>query len=232
MEAGAKKSHPKELEAITNFSMYGLKNRLFFVNKFYPATGTMEGIIILEHDETQNITKKIVAGKGVYGQDGFWRFYQSITYNFDKSGQLLNEPIFMAEEIMPIPETPAEFLNQRQRPDFMNIAQLDDYIWKLSRSGAITVIRNLKVDLYQRFTSPLTSIIIILLGIPFALKMKKRATGLSSVGLSIMVGFLYYLLNAISIALGKAGLIMPIMSALLPHALAFATAMYMIDKLP
>jgi lipopolysaccharide export LptBFGC system permease protein LptF len=62
--------------------------------------------------------------------------------------------------------------------------------------------------------------------------MKKRATGLSSVGLSIMVGFLYYLLNAISIALGKAGLIMPIMSALLPHALAFATAMYMIDKLP
>ncbi len=82
METGTKKAREKEREVINNLSMYGSKNRLFFVNKFYSAENTMEDIIILENDEHQNITKKIVANKGVY-RDGLWRFYKSITYNLD-----------------------------------------------------------------------------------------------------------------------------------------------------
>ena len=138
----------------------------------------------------------------------------------------------MQEEIMPIPESPREFLSQRQRTDFMNIAQLEDYIWRLSKSGAVGVIRNLKVDLYQRYASPLTCLIIILLGIPFALRMKKRATGMSSLGISIMMGFLYYVLSAVGIALGKAGLLMPTLAAYLSHILALLTSLYLIQSLP
>ena len=231
MEEGTKTIKEKKQEIINNLSMYGLKNRLFFVNKFYVATNTMEGITILEHDEQQNITKKIVANKGVY-QDRVWRFYQCITYDFDRNGQILKEPRYSEEEIMTIPESPHDFLNQRQRPDFMTIAQIDDYIWKLSRSGAFTVIRNLKVDLYQRFTSPFASLIIILLGIPFSLMMRKRATGLSSIGLSIMVGFLYYIVDAVSIALGKGGILMPTLAVSLSHILALVSSLYLIVSLP
>lgn len=231
MESGTRKAKEKEREVITNLSMYGLKNRLFFVNKFSLSTNTMEGIIILEHDEKQNITKKIVANKGVY-TDGLWRFYQSITYNFDENVQIKEEPQYTEEEIMNIPETPHDFLNQMLRPDYMTISQLDKYMWRLSTSGATTVIRNLKVDLYQRFTSPMTSLIIILLGIPFSVMMKKRATGLSSVGLSLILGFLYYVLNAVSIALGKAGILMPVMAVSLSHIIGFLTALYFIHNLP
>jgi lipopolysaccharide export system permease protein len=229
MEEGKKKE--KKPEVIDNLTMYGLKNRLFFINKFYLTTNTMQGITILEHDEHQNITKKIVANKGIY-KDNLWRFYRCITYNFDQNGQILQEPQYFEEEIMVIPETPQDFINQRQRPDFMTIAQLDDYIWKLSRSGASTVIRNLKLDLYQRFTSPFTSMLIILLGIPFSLMMRKRATGLSSIGLSIIVGFLYYILDAISIALGKGGILTPILAASLSHIAVFFFSMYLISNLP
>ncbi|MFH0913551.1 MAG: LptF/LptG family permease [Candidatus Omnitrophota bacterium] len=231
MESSTKKISGQEEEVANNLSMYGLKNRLFFVNKFSLPTNTMEGIIILEHDERQNITKKIVANKGVY-QDGLWKFYQSVTYNFDENVQIIGEPEYLEEEIMDIMETPQDFLKQLLRPDYMNIAQLDDYIWRLSNSGASTVIRNLKVDLYQRFTSPLTSIIIILLGIPFSMMMKKRAMGMSSVGLAMMLGFLYYVFNAISIALGKAGLLMPVLAVSLSHIVAILSALYLISKLP
>lgn len=231
MEDGSKRSQAKEQEVYNNLCMYGLKNRLFFVNKFSIADRTMEQIVILEQDEKQNITRKIVANKGVYS-DGLWRFYQCITYNFDENGQIKDEPRYMEEEIMAIPETPREFLTQRQRPDYMTIAQLEDYIWKLSKSGAVTITRNLKVDLYQRFTMPLTSLIIILLGIPFALKMKKRATGLSSIGISIMMGFLYYVFSAVGIALGKAGILAPMLAASLSHIIAFSAAIYLLQKLP
>jgi lipopolysaccharide export system permease protein len=231
MESGTKRAKEKGREVITNLSMYGLKNRLFFVNKFTLATNTMERIIILEHDEKQNITKKIVANKGVY-KDGQWTFYQCITYHFDENVQIKEEPQYLEEEVMDIPETPYDFLHQMLLPDFMTISQLKDYMWRLSKSGATTVIRNLKVDLYQRFASPLTSIIIILLGIPFSMMMRKRATGLSSVGLSIMVGFFYYVLNAVSVALGKAGIFMPALAVSLSHIIALISAIYLIQTLP
>jgi len=230
MDAGGK-FKDKKMEPLTNLSMYGLKNRLYFVNKFDPQNKILEGIVILEHDEKQNIVKKVVANKGIY-EDGLWKFYQCMTYMYDKNGQSIEEPQYFDEEIMIIPESPQEFLTQRQRPDVMNIAQLEDYLWKLSKSGATTVIRNLKVDLYQRFTQPMTIIISILLGIPFSLKMKKRATGLSSVGISIMVGFLYYVSNAVGIAMGKAGLLIPVIAASLSHILGFSTAYYLIRSLP
>ncbi|MFC1804383.1 LptF/LptG family permease [Candidatus Omnitrophota bacterium] len=232
MEAGKKrKKAKKEERVVDNLCIYGLKNRLFYINKFYVDSERMEGVIVLEHDQEQNITKKVVANKGVY-KEGLWRFYQSITYDFDSNGQVIGEPWYLEEEIMAIPETPRDFINQRQRPDFMTINELDDYIWKLSKSGALTVIRNLKVDLYHRFTSPFTSAIIILLGIPFALKMKKRATGLSSVGIAMFVGFVYYVFSAVGIALGKSGILFPALSASLSHILALSASIYLIHSLP
>ena len=231
IQEGSLKNKPKKNEIITNLTLYGLRNRLFFISRFSPAAKTMEGITILEQDENQNLTKKIIATKGVY-QEGLWRFYQSITYKFDNNGQVIDEPSYLEEEIMSIPETPENLASLRQKPDQMNIRALQDYIWILSKSGATTVIRNLKVDLYQRFVSPFTSIIIIFLGIPFSLLMRKRATGMSSIGVSIIVGFLYYVLDAICLAVGKSGLLMPILAASLSHIIVLSSSLYLIARLP
>jgi lipopolysaccharide export system permease protein len=231
IEEGTKKGRPNKNEAINNLTLYGLRNRLFFISRFLPATKTLEGITILEQDENQNLTKKIIATRGIY-QDGLWKFYQSITYKFDINGQVINEPDYLEEEIMTIPETPETLASLRQKPEQMNIRQMEDYIWILSKSGATSVIRNLKVDLYQRFTLPFTSIIIILLGIPFSLLMRKRATGMSSIGVSIIVGFLYYVLDAIFLAIGKSGLLMPILAASLSHIIILSGSLYLIARLP
>lgn len=222
---------PEKNEVINNLCMYGSGNRLYFINKFSVSTNTMQRIIILEHDKHQNIIKKIVANKGIFS-DGLWKFYQCITYNFDENAQIKEEPRYLDEETMSIPETPQEFLAQRQRADYMTIAQIENYIWKLSKSGAATVINNFKVDLYQRFALPLTSIIIILLGIPFSLMIKKRATGFSSFGIALMVGFLYYGLNAVCIALGKKGILAPMLAASLSHIVALLSSLYLIGTLP
>lgn len=218
-------------EVIKNLSMYGLRNRLFFVNQFSVKDNTMEGITILEQDSKQNITKKIVANKGVWG-DGIWTFHNSITYSFDENGQIKQEPQYFSAEIMNITETPQDFLKQIRLPENMNIAQLDNYIFRLSKSGAAKVVRNLQVDLYQRYTSPFISLIIIIVGIPFALKIKKRATALTSFGISFIMGFLYYVSNAIGIAFGKGGILPPFLAASLSHVFFLALGAYLIYKLP
>ena len=231
MEDGSKGVKSRRPEVILNLSMYGSRNRLFFISKFFISTGTMEGITILEHDDNQNLTKKIVADKGEY-IDGLWRFSRCITYNFDHNGQVIDEPSYFEEEIMAIPETPRDFANLRQKPELMDIRQMQDYIWRVSKSGATTVIRNLKVDLYQRFAMPFTSLIIILLGIPFSLMTHKRATGMASIGVSIIVGFLYYILDAVCLAIGKSGLFPPAMAASTSHLVVLSASIYLIAKLP
>ncbi len=231
MEEKTKGHKLKKFDVIPNLSMYGSRNRLFFISKFFVNTSTMEGITILEHDDNQNLTKKIVADKGNY-VGGLWQFSKCITYDFDHNGQVIDEPAYFEEEIMAIPETPKDFANLRQKPELMDIHQMQDYIWRVSRSGATTVIRNLKVDLYQRFTSPFTSIIIILLGIPFSLMTGRRATGMASIGISIIVGFLYYILDAVFLAIGKSGLLMPLLAASMSHIIAISASLYLISKLP
>ena len=231
IDGGSSKGKSIKPETIINLTLYGLRNRLFFIGKFSPAAKTMEQITILEQDENQNLTKKIIAAKGIY-RDGLWRFSQSITYSFDRNGQVTDEPTYFEEEIMSIPETPEDFASLRQKPEQMNIRQMQDYLWVLSKSGATSIIRNLKVDFYQRFTAPFTSIIIIFLGIPFSLMMRKRATGMSSIGVSIIVGFLYYVLDAVCIAVGKSGLIMPSLAAALSHIIVLTGSLYLISTLP
>jgi len=75
-------------------------------------------------------------------------------------------------------------------------------------------------------------VIIILLGIPFSLLMRKRATGMSSIGISIIVGFLYYVLDAICLAIGKSGLIMPSLAAASSHVIVLTGSLYLIARLP
>ena len=229
MEQSGTATKGKEPGSITNLSIYGLKNRLFFINKFIISKNEMQGITILEQDEFANVRKKIVASKGVY-KEGLWHFYECVTYFFDKDNRIEGEPAYFPEQLMDIVESPQDFLRQRQKPEFMSVAQLNDYIWKLSRSKARAVIRNLKVDLYHRFFMPLTSLVIIFVGIPFSLLIRRRAAGLASLGIALMVGFLYYVTNAISVAFGKAGILPPFLAASLSHILFFSLGVYLIRE--
>jgi lipopolysaccharide export system permease protein len=221
----------KEPPVLRNLTIYGAKNRLFYVQRFLTATNTMEGIVILEHDLKQNLIRKVVARQAVW-RDNLWTFFNSITYVYDENGQLTADPLATEEQIMAITETPADFVNQRQTTDYMSLSQMEEYIWRLSMSGASTAIRNLKVDYYQRFTLPLMSLIIIMLAIPFSLKIRKKAAGLSSFGISLVLGFLYYVLNAVSLALGKAGILFPVAAVSLSHAVMLIVSIYLIGTLP
>ncbi|MCM8762815.1 MAG: LptF/LptG family permease [Candidatus Omnitrophica bacterium] len=230
-ESDKPKTQKKHEEIIKNLSIYGLGNRLFFINRFFAKDNVMEGITILEQDKEQNLTAKIIAHKGIW--DGrIWKFYQVQTFNFDEGGRIIGEPRYHEEEIMDIAESPEDFLAQRRLPEFMNIAQLENYIWKLSHGHAKSILQSLKVDLYCRYASPFTSLVIILLGIPFSLKMRKKVVGLSAVGISVLLCFFYYVTNAVSLALGKGGLLIPALSAWAANIIYFGLSLYLIAQLP
>ena len=224
----SQKGHGKPV--IHNLTFYGLKNRLFDIDTFDPNTNEMTGITIIGNDHNQNMVEKILALRGTWTGIA-WKFYkcQSTLY----ASNLPNVPscIRIAEEkLMDIKETPKDFLRQRMDVSSMNLRQLHDYIKRFSGSGAVKTLNNLRVDMHQKITFPLRNFIIVLIGLPFALMSvgKRKAMTFTSIAIALVIGFLYYVSDAVGLALAKGQAVLPWEGAWLTPILFTLTALFII----
>lgn len=206
--------HNNKHEKIKNLTFYGLKNRLYFIDTFSPDTNELEGITIIEHDENQNMKEKTVALRGVWTGIA-WKFYQSqiTSYLADETNKPDKVKVYR-EKLMDIQEKPVDFLRQKLNVESMNTKQLKQYIDRFSNSGAIRAINNLRVDLHQKIAYPFGIFVIVLAGLPFAMMVKNRkGMTFTSLGIAIVIAFLYYVINALSVAFGKGDFIPPIIAS-------------------
>ena len=81
------------------------------------------------------------------------------------------------------------FLKERKVPEQMSYRELGQYIEELEERDFDTV--RFKVDLNFKVSFPLASLIMTLLGIPFAFSMGKRGT-LVGIGLSLVIAMIYW----------------------------------------
>ncbi len=217
---------------IKNLSFYGLKNRLFFIDTFNPNTNELTGITVIGHDQDQNLTEKVVALKGTWTGIA-WKFVNVQTTSYDPLHS--NQPLQVKiadEKLMDIKETPKDFIRQRLNINAMNIKQLHAYIKLFSNSGAVKTINNLRVDFWQKTAFPFRNFVIVLLGLPLVLMSvgKRRAATFTSIAIALVIGFLYYVIDAVGLALGKGGAITPPLSAWIAPLLFLLSGLAVIWK--
>ena len=198
---------------IKGLTFYGLKNRLYFIDSFDPNTYEIENITIIGYDGQQNIKEKIVALNGKWTGLA-WKFFRCHITTFPKSAGEKTKIKVYQEKLLDIKETPTDFLKQRLNVSSMNISQLRSYITRFASSGAKRALNNLRVDFHQKIAFPFGIIVIVLVGLPLALMTGRRqAQTFVSLGLAITIGFLYYVCNAVGLALGKGAFFPPILAA-------------------
>ena len=212
---------------IDNVAVYGVGNRIIFARDYDTEKKTLFDIIIHQHDASQNLISKTTAERGVWTDEG-WKFYKVIIYKIDNAGRILGQPQFASEMIMPLNEKPRDFANSEWRADYMSYGELRDYIKKFKGAGT-RLIRSLKVDLHYKVSFAFISLIIILVGAPFAL-ITTRGGVLIGLGMSIAIGLLYYAFIAISLALGKGGIFPPIIAAWIGNIVFAALGIHLVNK--
>lgn len=219
----------KKTEPVKNLTFYGLKNRLFFIDSFNPATYEIQGVTIIEQDADQNVTQKINALNGKWLGIA-WKFFQCQVTIYDPQNINTTKDLkYYPEKLMDIPEKPQDFLKQKLNLSAMNMRQLYDYIQKISNSGASKAIRERKVDLYQKMAFPFTTIAIVLVGMPLALMTgRRKAFTFTSLGIAIAAGFSFKVIEAVGLAMGKDGALPPILCAWLAPIIFFGIAGYLI----
>lgn len=208
-ETKLEKGQKEKTDRLENITVFGKDGKLFYARYYEIQNKILRDVILLEHDANQVLRRKITAEKMEW-LGSKWRFYDCGIYRFDKDGAILGEPLVFKTKILRFYQKPEDLLKHQTQPEFMNYSQLKDYIHVLSL-GSERTAKKLLVDLHQKLALPFMSIVIMLIGIPFALK-RRRSGAIMSMGISIGIAIGFYGVNAISIALGKGGFLPPIVS--------------------
>ncbi len=117
---------------------------------------------------------------------------------------------------------PGDLLTKQQKPEEMNLNELNDFIKNQQRSGNDPT--NTLIEYHSRFAFAAASLIVILFGLPISAN--KRRGGLAvQVGINILVAFIYLVFMKISQAFGKNGAINPVLTAWLANLLFLAAAL-------
>ncbi len=219
----------KKLKIIKNLTVYGKKNQLIYAQEFDPEKNRLTGIIIIEHDNQRRLQRKILASEAIW-ENRKWLFYDCIVYKFDVLGKTIGNPLVFKEKILKFPETPEDLLKYKLQTGYMSYKDLKNYIKRLSGQNP-KVLNSLKTELYFKSALPFVSIIIMLIGIPFALT-TSRGGAMAGIGISITIGLFYYGSIYFVLAMGKGGLLPPIVAAHISNMLFFIIALILIKRSP
>lgn len=124
-----------------------------------------------------------------------------------------------------VEEDQSYFLRAWKVPDQMTFHELQTYISQIQEQGFETV--RFQVDLRSKISFPLASLVMALIGIPFAFTMGKRGA-LVGIGLSIIIAMVYWGAIGIFKSLGYIGSLSPFLAAWGPALIFGGLGLYFV----
>lgn len=121
-----------------------------------------------------------------------------------------------------------DFLVPRIEPDRMPLRKLKKYIRKAQNTGLPYM--EYTVEVYNRILYPFSCVLMILLAIPFSLSSRRSGGAARGIAVSLGLGFSFWVVLSISLALGQGRLVSPLTAALLPYLLYGSFALYMLRQ--
>jgi lipopolysaccharide export system permease protein len=196
-------------------------NAIYWIRQFNPKEKTMGDPTFYFFDSAFRVTKRIEGRRGVW-DGGRWRIENGILQELKEDGQYGFTKF--ESYVLPIRETPETFMRGKRKPEEMSYWQLMDYAETVKQEG----YNNAKylVDMNIKVAFPFISLILLTIGIPLSLRVKKGGTPLA-VSIGMAVCFLYILVLGLSRSLGLAGVLPPLFSAWLANFLFLFLGIYM-----
>ncbi len=182
------------------------KNRIYKIDLLETDNRRLHGVTILDVDDDFRITRRIDADSLQWEGDG-WLLTGGIIRDF--GGAVKVERFDKKKMVMD--EKFSDFTVVSQKAEEMTFRELKRHIEKLKNMGLDH--ERYVVDLLAKISFPLVNVILPLIGIPFALKTGRSSGIASGVGLSIVIGFAYWVTMAFNVSLGHVGALPPFLAA-------------------
>lgn len=193
---------------------YHGKRYIFNIQLLDPQKKILKGVTLYQLDNPFRCTQRIDAKEAKW-TNGTWRLYNGVIRFFGEQGEMQNTP-FKEKDFL-LQETWKSFEALERQSREMSYSELRTYIQKIQSAG-YDATRYL-VDLYAKYSFPFLNLIMVLIGVPFALKTSRSGGAALSIGLSVLIGFSYGVIFYIFLSFGKSGILSPFLSAWTPTLL-------------
>lgn len=195
---------------------------IFNIRQMDLKANEIRGITFYELSKGFAATRRVRARLASW-KDGAWVTPEATVWVFKDKG-IVSKSV-ETDFVLPGPGGPMELASVESGHSNMGFFELSRYIRDLEEDGYDT--RKYRIDLYGKLTFPLVNLIMVLVGVPFALKTGRHSGIAAGVGLSVLIAFSYWVIFAITKSLGANGILPPFFSALFPDVLFAAIGVLM-----
>jgi lipopolysaccharide export system permease protein len=193
------------------------------IASFLPARKEMQGVTWFAVSRPFQLSRRIDAARATWEGDG-WVFHDVVERTF-REGELI-EVARAEERRIDLAETPEDFEVIRTETDEMPLTKLRHYIRKIESEGYDAT--PYLVDLQVKISFPVLNIITAFLGIPFALRLPRVGGLAAAAGMSLVLGFTFWILFSVTVSVGQTGLLPPFVAAWAANVLYAALGIYLL----
>lgn len=201
---------------------------LLNVEMVEPDGNTLRGVRLYRLAPDFRLTEMIEAKSVRYGEQG-WVLTGGVHRTLLPDGRLTAEPF--ATKPIEISQTPEDFSTwAKVESEEMTLPALSDYVDRLRRDGYS--FARMLTDYHGRIAFPFVCLIMAIVGIALSLRRSgTRGSGMAvGIGQALVIGFLYWTTHSVSIALGRSGVMAPIIAGWMANLLFLSFGGYLLLK--
>ena len=209
---------PRVFDALNRQWVVGREGAIYHYSGFNPEERSLAALTIYQpRTDSWNLAGAISAELAVYRRG--WVGRQVRVGDFSAAVPKWTD---YAERPLPL-EPPDYFESEQPVAEMMTVVELRRYVNELSASGVN--VAHLAVELQHKLAFPFVTLVMTLLAIPFGVNTGRRGA-LYAVGLGIVLALAYWIVTSLFVALGKSGLLAPVLAAWTPNVIVLGAAAY------
>ncbi|MBI2841339.1 MAG: LPS export ABC transporter permease LptG [Acidobacteria bacterium] len=203
--------------------MRGLGNRIFNYNYYDSERERFNQLSVFDFDPEEFTLVRRISAVNASWRGNQWLLDKVWTREF-KKGQTSGFKIIPRMTI-DLPETPGYFFKEQKMPDQMKYLELKNYVSELALSGFDTV--KFRVQLAQKLSFPLVSLIMAILAVPFSFMMGRRGA-LYGIGVSVGLAMVFWGTLGVFRSLGYVQVLPSFLAAWSPNIIFAIVGLYML----
>lgn len=192
---------------------------VYYYTYFDPGPRALRNLVVYRPNNHWQLDSQVYTPQAIYS-NGQWIGVRGWTQDFTTPK---NRWTPFAQRVLPL-EPPDYFETEQPLAELMTVPQLKRFIDEQRASG-FNVIPEM-VELQKKLAFPFATVVMTLLAIPFGLTTGKRGT-LYGIGIGIVLAVVYWVVGSAFAAIGKAGMLGPVMAGWAPNVLAAGSAAYL-----
>lgn len=220
---------PRSYDVLNRAWLTGSDGTVYHYQAYSPSERELSGLTVLtfaDADSTSIATRtfaRVATAGPDAGTSKSWQARSGWTRTF--AADLTVREFTRFDDRALSLETPETFVTEAPPPAQMNYAQLRTYVADLRAAGYD--VREDEVALYRKIAFPFVTIVMTLIGVPFAVSTGRRGA-LYGVGVGIVLALVYWTMISVTAAFGAGGAMAPMLAAWTPNLVFGACAVYLL----